>query len=427
MAPLRPRWNPMSALGLEQIYSLSLYWKSQEYSTYSLKLPMDQVSSLFGQSRAGLGWLEHHAMAWVPEAISSDSYVVDIGPRGVQEVQEGLQRFKELELDGHEVSRHNFHLPTLEAQLEQACHEVHRGRGFVILRGLDPQQYSVEDNLMIYLGIAAYIGDQRGFQDKKGNMLTHITASKDWKTPPELRHGIHTTKGLSWHCDIGVDILALHVRSLAEHGGDTFIASSLTIVKELEALYPHVIQSLQEAAWPIQISGNPIPRYILAPLLHMDPENNHIILSVDPGRLGVHPSTTRTDGTSPIPPLTPTQLETLRILNQVASKYRLRLDTKAGDIVLLNNFAHLHARDAYSDPGQGQGRHLVRLYLRNAALAHPVPESMRVPWEAAFGPRNGEGRYPVAPALEYTAPRYTAGSAAFPLDDNDDVNGDGAA
>ncbi|KAK0667425.1 hypothetical protein QBC41DRAFT_138556 [Cercophora samala] len=376
---------------------------------------------------AGLGWLEHHVMAWEPEAMSSASYVVEVGHQGVREVEEGLRKFKELELDGHEIGRQNFYLPSLGARLQRASHEVHQGRGFVIIRGIDSQQYSVEDNAMIYLGIAAYIGDQRGFQDKKGNMLTHITASKDWKTPPELRHGIHTTTSLDWHCDSGVEILALHVRSLAEHGGDTYIASSVTIVKELEMLYPHVIQALQEAAWPIQISGNPVPRYILAPLLHIDPQNERIILSVDPGRLGVHPSSQRTDGTSSIPPLSPTQLDALRILNQTASKHRLRLDTKAGDMVFINNFTHLHARDAYSDPGQGQGRHLVRLYLRNTALSSPVPEPMRVPWVAAFGPRKGEGRYPVVPALEYTAPRYTAGSAAWPLEDNDDVNGDGTA
>ncbi|KAK4203055.1 hypothetical protein QBC40DRAFT_31627 [Triangularia verruculosa] len=364
----------------------------------------------------------HRIKAWVPETLSSKQYVVDIGPQGVQEVEEGLRKFKEFELEGHEISRENFHLPTLGARLDQACRDVHNGRGFVIVRGLDPLKYSVEDNVMIFLGIAAYIGEQRGFQDKKGNMLTHITSSKDWKTPPELRHGIHTNSSLAWHCDMGIDILALHVRSLAETGGNTFIASSLSIVKELEKSYPHVIQVLQEIAWPIQVSGNPVPRHILAPLLHQDSENGCFILSVDPGRLGVHASTKR-DANSPIPALNPAQLEALRLLSEVSSKYRLRLDTKRGDIVFLNNFTHLHARDAYNDPEQGQGRHLVRLYLRNACMASPVPETMRVPWETAFGPRKTEGRYPVVPAPEYSAPRYTAGSASFPLDDADDVNG----
>jgi hypothetical protein len=49
---------------------------------------------------------------------------------------------------------------------------VHHGQGFAIVRGLDPDTYSVEDNLNLYLGIASYIGDKRGMQDKKGNMIS---------------------------------------------------------------------------------------------------------------------------------------------------------------------------------------------------------------------------------------------------------------
>lgn len=59
-------------------------------------------------------------------------------------------------------------------------------------------------------------------------------------------------------------------------------------------------------------------------------------------------------------------------------------------MVFINNLALLHARDPYVDPEQGPGRHLVRLWLRNPALAWDIPPAMRVPWEAAFGP-DGHG------------------------------------
>lgn len=36
---------------------------------------------------------------------------------------------------------------------------------------MDPARYSAEDNLIIFLGIADYIGDIRGAQDRKGNMI----------------------------------------------------------------------------------------------------------------------------------------------------------------------------------------------------------------------------------------------------------------
>jgi len=87
-------------------------------------------------------------------------------------------------LYGDEVSRESFPLPTLEAKLDAGCRDVHEGRGFVVLRGLDPQRYSKEDNINIYLGVAAYIGDIRGIQNKKGDMLGRFftTKSSPWPT-----------------------------------------------------------------------------------------------------------------------------------------------------------------------------------------------------------------------------------------------------
>ncbi len=52
---------------------------------------------------------------------------------------------------------------------------------------------------------------------------------------------------------MGTDVLALHVRSLAEAGGDTFVSSSWTIYKELVSSYPEALKALCDANWPIQV------------------------------------------------------------------------------------------------------------------------------------------------------------------------------
>lgn len=69
------------------------------------------------------------------------------------------------------VDRTNFPLPTLSKKLKAMQHEVYNGRGFALLRGLDVNQYSVDDLTIIYLGIQCYIGNRFGRQDKKGNMI----------------------------------------------------------------------------------------------------------------------------------------------------------------------------------------------------------------------------------------------------------------
>jgi hypothetical protein len=75
------------------------------------------------------------------------------------------------ELDGDLVNKENFPVPNLQHVLRKCCRELHDGKGFVILRGLDLAKYSVEDGMVIFLGIQSYIAEQRARQDDKGNMV----------------------------------------------------------------------------------------------------------------------------------------------------------------------------------------------------------------------------------------------------------------
>ena len=70
------------------------------------------------------------------------------------------------------VSVTTFPLPIFQKKLRDATQTLHFGSGFVILRGLNPSEYSPTDNLLIYLGITSYIAEERGRQDSDGNMLS---------------------------------------------------------------------------------------------------------------------------------------------------------------------------------------------------------------------------------------------------------------
>lgn len=76
-----------------------------------------------------------------------------------------------LELDGDLVSRDKFPLPTLGPKLEEVSQKIYNGIGLSVIRGINPSSHSVEDLTIIWLGIQAYIADQRGCQDDRGNML----------------------------------------------------------------------------------------------------------------------------------------------------------------------------------------------------------------------------------------------------------------
>lgn len=177
-------------------------------------------------------------------------------------------------------------------------------------------------------------------------------------------------------------------------------------------------------------------RYIVAPLLQA--HDGKIMINFDPGRLGLHPATRKSlqPGDAAIPGLTSTQEEALNVLNAVASKHRVCLSSEPGDLIFINNWSLLHARDSYTDYFNVKcSRHLVRLWLRNSKLGWTIPANMKVPWDAAFGhydEANGwhgketwkaghliEKKYPAVPDPEYKVPKYTAGSAAFVLEDEE--------
>ena len=79
-----------------------------------------------------------------------------------------------------QVNRERFPLPSLGKTLEKAAQEIYNGRGFVVIRGLNPDNLSVEDSTVVYLGLSSYIGGRRGKQDQRGSMLSMFSVVTFW-------------------------------------------------------------------------------------------------------------------------------------------------------------------------------------------------------------------------------------------------------
>ena len=77
----------------------------------------------------------------------------------------------ELGLSGHEINMDSFRLPLLGTTLEAKTLDLHDGKGFFAIRGIDNGKYSIEDNVLIFLGISSYVGDKRAKQDDNGNII----------------------------------------------------------------------------------------------------------------------------------------------------------------------------------------------------------------------------------------------------------------
>ncbi|KAF4978428.1 hypothetical protein FZEAL_5192 [Fusarium zealandicum] len=357
-------------------------------------------------------------LVWSGAEIQGDqTYTLRLSEDEVAEIEQALANFKTLGLDGDEVSNDNFPLPKLSRRLHASAESLHLGRGFVVIRGLDASKYTVEDSVTVFLGVASYIAEKRGLQDRKGNMLSHVTDSKQWTAPANRRHGIHTNEALPFHTDMGCDILSLQVRHSAEKGGYTYLSSAWTVFNDLLSREPEVVKTLLAPNWPVQLSGRKAS-YYLAPVFSF--HDGKLLASLDPHRLGPHPSMTNSN----IPTLTDDQIHALQAVSEAASRTELQLKLETGDLLFFNNLALVHRRDAYADD-DASSRHMVRLWLRSQKFGWAIPDGMLPPWKAAYGEnRKIKARhYPIVPMAEYPVQKYTTSSAAFMIEDSEDSEG----
>jgi hypothetical protein len=81
--------------------------------------------------------------------------------------------------------------------------------------------------------------------------------------------------------------------------------------------------------------------------------------------------------------LTPERERALTVVNDLARKMCVKLDSKAGDIQLINNLAMLHARDGFVD-SVTQRRHLVRIGIRDPEYQWARPVGFEEQFETAY-------------------------------------------
>ncbi|KAI9762218.1 MAG: hypothetical protein M4579_000541 [Chaenotheca gracillima] len=304
---------------------------------------------------------------------NAKQYICSLGGFEVREIEAALAHFKGLGLDGDKVNVDNFPLPNLQDRLRQMSHDVHFGKGFCVIRGLDATSYSAEDNALLFLGISSYIGEKRGRQDNHGNMLVHIVEDKP-KLPVDRsvpRFPRDSAEHLSYHTDQFCDVLAMQTRNCAAQGGSTVIASVEKVYNELAVTRPDLIHTLMRPDWPcdtediddLRFCSN--PRVVARPLLfHHD---GRLMLNFSRG-LFTNPEAIR-------PSLSEAQLEALDAVHYSAKKHHLEILTQPGDIQFLNNLGVLHGRKAFVDDSRNS-RHMVRLWLHNASLAWRLPSAL---------------------------------------------------
>ncbi|KAL4965150.1 TauD/TfdA family dioxygenase [Aspergillus stella-maris] len=325
-------------------------------------------------------------LVWDKEDFPDETeYVYYLTDEDKREISEALEIFKGFGLGGHEVSQTTFPLPSLGKTLAKVRSDVYEGRGFSIVRGLDPDAYAMEDLTVVYLGISSYIGERRGKQDQRGSMLMHVIKRGD------QQRDVQYTEDKPFHTDTVTDCLCLFTKSLSEKGGRSILASAWTVYNEIAATRPDIIHVMAESNWPFDTFGRS-PSYYTRPILFY--HHDKLITSFSRRLLVGHvPFDKRSPG---IPGLTEAQAEALDMIHFVARKHEINPRIERGDLRFINNMAILHRREAFENSA-GKARHLIRIWLNNKQMCWKLPRSLQLSWARIFEDDEREEHWDLEP------------------------------
>ncbi|KAL7811937.1 hypothetical protein V8C26DRAFT_407627 [Trichoderma gracile] len=306
----------------------------------------------------------------------------------IAEVDQALRHFKSLNLGLGYVTPETFPLPKLHDTLRAISKEVHLGHGFKVIKGVPVDNYSREENVIIYAGIASHVAPIRGRQDHQYNgkpadvVLAHIKDLTQEIDPHKIGAPAYTADKQVFHTDAG-DVIALFALGEPEEGGQSFLSSSWHVYNELAATRPDLIRTLSEP-WVVDEFGKRGRTHTVRPLLYFQPATDDT-----PQRLIIQYARRTFTGywglprSTDIPPITEAQAEALDALHFTAEKYRAALDFHKGDIQFANNLSIFHAREKFRDSPEKR-RHLIRLWLRDPEYAWKTPEPLTDIWDRVY-------------------------------------------
>ena len=273
------------------------------------------------------------------------------------------------------ISPATFPLPTLGAVLRDLLRELLEGRGFVLLRGFPVERYSRAEQAIAYLGLGSYLGAARS-QNAKGHLLGHVKDLGFDIRNPNVRY-YQTNRKLEYHTD-SVDFVGLLCLKAAKSGGESFLASSMTLYNEIRERRPDLLPALFEP-YPTDRRGE-VPE-------GMQPWFDIPVFHWHAGRLSCiyvrqyieaaqrnFPAARR---------LSRAQLEAMDLMDELANdpQIHLSMEFRPGDMQFLHNHQILHSRNDFENwPEPERHRHLLRLWLAPKE-ARPLPE--------VFAPRYG--------------------------------------
>lgn len=294
----------------------------------------------------------------------AEDWTLHLSERNVAELEAALAHAKAKGGDLLDVTKEDFPLPVLGAQLAEIESELIDGRGFFLIRGLPVERYSDDDASLIYWGIGMHLGKPWP-QNKHGHLLGDVTDQGKSGADPTSRGNEIGGVAFPYHSD-GADLVGLMCLRKAKRGGISTVANAVAIHNELVRTRPDLAALLYEPQ-PYDYRGEEPPGgepFYFVPVFTEHGERLFIRY--------IRPYIESSQRHAEAPRLTPEAREAFDLVDAMCADpdFNVFMDLEPGDMQFVNNFHVLHARTAYEDwPERARKRHLKRLWLETSKLA----------------------------------------------------------
>lgn len=322
--------------------------------------------------------------AWQGREIQeSPSWIAHWTTDQIAELELAAEHFNKTGIALENITSESFPLGSLKLFIATILNELLEGRGFVMLRGLPIQNWSIEKAATIYMGIGCYMGSLRS-SNGKGHLLGHV---RDQGAKVEAGARFYqTNKKLDYHTD-SADIVGLLCLQKAKEGGESFIASSMAVYNEMVKRRPDLIPAMF-TPYPTDRRGE-VPE-------GRDPWFEIPIFNWYQGQLScvylrhyIEEAQTRFPNA---PRLSEEQIEVMDLIDAILQEpgFALQMAFEPGDIQLLHNHQILHSRnDFHNWPEPERARHLLRLWIA-PKTGRSLPEYFASRWGSVIpGDRGG--------------------------------------
>jgi hypothetical protein len=296
--------------------------------------------------------------AWRSADLTPGEWVHELSAAEVAEIEAASRALAASGAELAEVMAVDFPLPGVTGRLRKVLlSEVLDGRGFAVIRGLDPARLSRREQAAAFLGLGAHLGALRP-QNAAGHVLGHVKdLGRSGDDPTARLYQTHERQ--TYHTD-SCDVVGLMCLMPAKAGGRSSLVSSVAIHNEMRRVAPELAAVLFE---PIETDRRGEVGPGERPWFTIPVFNWHAGHFAGIYQRQYIESARRFEG---VAPLSAVQVAALDLLDALAEDpaFHLEIDFQPGDIQLVNNHVLFHDRTAFQDWAEpARRRHLLRLWL----------------------------------------------------------------